>query len=165
MKGFTLLETLIAMTIISLISVTSVYILFLSLNLRDLTMATIRTEEALRVLNRTMRQAVLNAEDISGSNNTLYTSSANECWSFLFDAGNKTIKYARVNQSGCTPPLNPTSSFFPGTIQVSSFSYIITPILTGGRQVKVAGTVQSILPFDTYQTDFSSTYINMIDHE
>ncbi len=163
MKGFTLFETLLAMTIVSLVSITSVYILFLSLNLRDLTLTTTKTDESVRVFERSFREAVLGAQSISGDTHSIFLRSQSECWSFVYDDGNKNVRYSAKMQSGCTPDINPSDFFFPSSTKIEDISFIVSPISTGGRLVKVNGTIQTILPFDVFQKSFSLSYVNLID--
>jgi len=163
MRGFTLFETLLAMTIVSIVSVTSVYILFLSLNLRDLTLTTTKTDESVRVFERFLREAVLGAQSISGDNQSIFLRSQSECWSFVYDAVNKNVKYSSKIQSGCIPDPNPSSYFFPLSSKIEAISFLVSPITTGGRLVKVSGTIQTILPFDIFQKTFSLSYVNLID--
>jgi len=162
-SGFTLFETLLAMTIVSLVSVTSVYILFLSLNLRDLTLATTQTEESVRIFNRQLREAVIGAQSVTGGSGSIFTRSQTECWSFVYDDLSKNIRYSDLKQEGCTPDPDPSNLFFPSSSKISSIVFTIMDISTGGRLVGVTGTIQTALPFDTYQTTFSESYVNLID--
>ncbi len=163
MKGFTLFETLLAITIISMVSVTSMYILFLSLNLRDMTLATTKTEESLRIFERAFRQAALGAISVTKGTNSIFFRSSDECWSFLYDTVNKSVKYTKTVQVDCTPDPNPIISFFPASTKVNSLSFSIIPIATGGNLVGMSGTVESTLPLDTYQTSFSKSFVNLMD--
>ena len=162
-SGFTLFETLLAMTIVSLVSVTSVYILFLSLNLRDLTLTTTKTEESIRVFNRQLKAAVIGAQSVTGGSGSIFTRSETECWSFVYDAVSKNVKYSQIKEGGCTPVPNPSNLFFPSSTKVNSMVFQVSNITTGGRLVGVSGTIQTTLPFDTYQTTFSESYVNLID--
>ncbi|HCQ31190.1 TPA: hypothetical protein DIU27_02270 [Candidatus Collierbacteria bacterium] len=161
--GFTLFETLLAMTIVSFVSVTSIYILFLSLNLRDLTLSTTKTQESIRVFERSFRKAVLGAQSISGDSDSIFLRSQNECWSFMYDSVNKNLKYTVNSQIGCTPDPNPVDLFFPDATKIESMSFLISDIASGGRMVKVNGSISVTLPFDKYQTSFSESYVNLID--
>lgn len=163
MRGFTLFETMLAMTIVSLVSVTSIYILFLSLNLRDLTQSTTISEESIRVFERSIREAVLGSQSITGNSGSLFLRSQSICWSFVYDPSILNVKYAKVSQTGCTPDLNPTSLFFPSSSRITALSFSFLPISTGGNLVRVAGTIQTVLPFDVYQTSFSESFVNLID--
>lgn len=163
MKGFTLFETLLAMGIVSLVSVAAVYSLFLSLNLRDLTLATTKIEESLRVFDRSLRRSAVGASSITGSSNSLFLRSQNECWSFVYDAILKNIKYDKTSSPGCSPNQNPQSLFFPSTIKINTLTFVVVPLNTGGRQLNVSGVVEAILPFDSYQTSFANSYINLVD--
>ncbi len=163
MKGFTLLETILSMSIVSLVSVTSIYILFLSLNLRDLTLATTRTEESIRVFEHAVRQGTLGAVSISGNSSSLFLRSANECWSFVYDSSAKNVFYTKTLQVGCITDPNPATLFFPSTTKITSMIFSYSPIATGGNLVRVLGTIQTVLPFDTYETNFSESFVNLID--
>ncbi len=162
-KGFTLLETILAMSIVSLVSVASVNMLFLSLNLRDLTLSTTKTQEAIRVFERLLRQAVLNAQNVSGGGSEIFLRSQGECWSFVYDAANKNMKYSKIVQNGCSPDPNPTDLFFATETKIDSISFAFSPITTGGRIVNVSGSIKTILPFDVYETTFSESFVNLID--
>lgn len=163
MKGFTLLETILAMTIISAVSVASVYMLYLSLNLRDLTLATTKTEESLRVFNLAIRNATLGAISISGGGDALFLRGKSECWSFVYDSGFRNVRYSKISQPDCNPDPSPLNIFFPTSTKINSLVFRFTPLSTGGRQVSVNGQMQTILPFDVYQTDFSNSYVNLVD--
>lgn len=163
LSGFTLLETLLAISIVSFVSVTSVYMLFLSLNLRDLTLATTKTQEAIRIFERSLRQAVLSAQNISGGGGSIFIRSQNECWSFVYDNIEKNVLYSKISQNGCTPNPSPTSLFFAPETKINSISFSFSPITSGGQTVKVDGLIKTILPFDVYETTFSETLVNLID--
>lgn len=163
MKGFSLLETLLAMTIVSVISVAAVYMLFLSLNLRDLTLTTTKTQESLRVFDRALREAVIGAKTVSGGGNSLFLNTDSQCWSFVYDAVSKNVKYSKITQTNCVVDPSPTNLFFPTTTKINSLTFSILPLSSGGRQIVMSGTVQTTLPFDVYSTSFSNTYINLID--
>lgn len=161
--GFTLLETLLAMSIVSFVSITSVYILFLSLNLRDLTLSTTKTQEAIRVFERALRQAVLSAQNVSGGGSSIFLRSQNECWSFVYDSVIKNVKYSKIVQSGCTPNPNPNSLFFAPETKIDAVSFAYSPITSGGRVVKISGSIKTTLPLDVYETTFSESFVNLID--
>lgn len=163
MKGFSLLETLLAMTIVSVVSVASVYMLFLSLSLRDLTLTTTKTQESLRVFDRALREAVTGATSVSGSGGSLYLSTASRCWSFAYDSITKNVKYTNLSQVNCSPDPNPTTPFFASPTKINSLSFVITPLSSGGRQIIMNGTMQTTLPFDFFSTSFSNVYLNLID--
>src|SRR5512138_2610851 len=122
-SGFTLFETLLAMAIISVISVASIYMLYLSLNLRDLSLGSARTEEALRIFDRTLRNAALNSKTITGGGTSLFLTSPSTCWSFVYDSISKNIKYAKISQAGCTPTQNPGTGFFPSTVKITALNF------------------------------------------
>lgn len=161
--GFTLLETLLAMSVVSFVSITSVYILFLSLNLRDLTLSTTKTQEAIRVFERALRQAVLSAQNVSGGGDSIFLRSQGECWSFVYNSVIKNVKYSKIAQNGCTPNPNPTSLFFASETKIDSIFFAYSPITSGGRMVKVSGSIKTILPLDVYETTFSESFVNLID--
>lgn len=162
-SGFTLLETIVAMTVVSLVSVTSVYILFLSLNLRDMTLTTTKTQEAIRVFERSFREAALGAISVTEGTNSLFLRSAERCWSFVYDPLAKNVKYTRTIQVGCVPDSNPVNLFFPSSIKISAMAFSVRSISTGGKLVEMTGTVQTVMPFDTYQTDISEAFVNLMD--
>lgn len=163
MKGFSLLETLLAMTIVSVISVASVYMLFLSLNLRDLTLTTTKTQESLRIFDRSLREAIIGASTVSGGGSSLFLSTTSQCWSFVYDGVAKNVKYSKVVQAGCVADPSPTSLFFATSTKINSLAFSIINLSSGGRQIVMSGTVQTTLPFDVFSTSFSNTYINLID--
>lgn len=161
--GFTLLETLIATSIISIVSLASVYMLFLSLSLRDMTSTTAKTEESMRVLDRSLRQAITGAQAITGSGTELFLRSAAECWSFVYDGNIKNIKYAKISQIGCSADTNPTELFFPESTKVNDMSFTYGSLATGGRHVRVTTVLETVLPFDSYASSFSNSYVNLVD--
>lgn len=163
MKGFTLLETLLAMTIISVISVAAVYMLFLSLNLRDLTLTTTKTQESLRVFDRAFREAATGASSVAGGGGSIFLKTSSVCWSFVYDPLIKNLKYSKTTQANCVSNPTPQNLFFATTSKINSLSFTIAPLSTGGRQIIVNGTIETKLPFDVYTTSFSNTYINLID--
>ena len=57
-KGYTLLETLIAVSIMGIICVASVSLIFYSVSLRDQTKAVTQANDNLRVLNQTLRKII-----------------------------------------------------------------------------------------------------------
>lgn len=161
--GFTILELLIALGIFGLVAVGTTGMIFSAISLRDQALATTRTEESLRTFNHILREAVQGAKAVTGGGNRLFLTGTSDCWSFVFDSATKNINYAEVVSVGCTPNMNPATRFFPATVQASGLVFSITPLSTGGRQVTVSGTVQTILPFSDYQTSFSNTFTNVID--
>lgn len=162
-NGFSLLELIIAMGIFSVISIASVGMMFLSLNLRDLSSATTMTEESLRVFNQTFRQASLSTTATAGGGASLLLKNTGECWSFLYDQTIKNVRYEHVVQTGCTPNPNPASLFFPSQTRVNSFSFSVTSLPTGGRQISAQGSLTTVLPFNSYSETFQTTVTNVID--
>jgi len=162
-NGFTILELLIAISIFSVVSVASVWLIFSSLSLRDQTLAATRTQEQLRVFSHTLRGAIQNASVVSGGGNTLQLVSLNECWSFIYDDMLRNVRYSKTTGAGCSPDPVPDSPFFLTTSQLLSLSFTITPLSTGGRQVSVNGEMRTILPFDDFQMSFNDSFTNLID--
>lgn len=162
-SGFTVIELLLAISIFSVISVAALYMVFSSLSLRDQTLASTRVQEQLRVLTHNLRVAVQNSSAVSGGGNSLLLTSAEKCWSFVYDINSKNLKYSTVENPGCTPDPSPSTNFFPPTTQITTWNFSINPLPTGGRQISVSGNLKSTLPFDTYQLTFSDTYTNLID--
>ncbi len=158
-----MMETLLAMTIVSMVSVTSVYILFFSLNLRDQTLATTKTEESIRVFERSFRQAALGAENISGDANSIFLRSESECWSFVYDSVMKNVKYSKILQEACIPNESPSELFFPTMTNIKTLSFSFSPITTGGNLVSVIGSMETVLPFDSHETTFSDSFVNLVD--
>lgn len=161
--GATLLETLIAIGIFSLLSVAATWLVFSSVNLRDATLATTRTIESLRVFNHTLRQAVTGAQTVTHTPTTLNLFSSANCWSFAYSALQNNLLYDHTTTPGCVPNPNPTTLFFPTSTQLTNFSFSVYPLATGGRQVIVASDIQTVLPFSDYQTSFSQTIVNLVD--
>lgn len=161
--GISVLELLITLSIMSVLSIASVWLVFTTLSLRDKTKATTLTQESIRVLTNFVQKASINSSTVTGSNTSLFATSANECWSLLYDSVNKLVRFNDIAASGCTPDTNPTKLFFPSEVKVNSFTVSITPLSTGGRQVGVSGVLQTILPFDNYQASFSISNTNVID--
>lgn len=161
--GVSMLEVIITLSIMSIVSVASVWLVFTTLSLRDLALATTATSESLRVLSTTLSRAVRSASVISGSPNSLLITSVDECWSFVYDGDLKNIRYAKTLATGCAPNPNPGELFFPSYSQLTSFSISVAPLPTGGRQVTVGGVINTILPFENYQTSFLDTFTNVVD--
>lgn len=162
-KGFTILELLIAVGIFSIVSVTSVWLVFSSLSLRDQTLASTRAQEQLRVFSQTLRGAIQNSRVVSGGGNTLQLTSQDSCWTFIFDDLLENVRYGQTAGVGCSPDPTPQTSFFAPTTEVSDLEFTITPLSTGGREVRVEGSLRIVLPFDDYMVDFSDTFTNLID--
>lgn len=158
-----MLEVIITLGIMSIVSVASVWLVFTTLALRDLTLATTSTSEALRVFSWTLSRAVRNATVVSGSATTLLLTGADECWSFVYDDVAKNVRYAKTTAIGCSPNPAPSELFFSSYSQLTNFTFSINPLSTGGRQVTAMGAINTILPFENYQTSFSDTFTNVID--
>lgn len=156
-------EVVITLGILSVVSIASVWLIFTTLNLRDQALATTQTNESLRVFMKTLRQATMGATVVTGSATTLFLTAPSECWSFVYDAAAKSVRYAQSLTSGCTPDLNPATSFFSSVTQVPALTFMVIPLATGGRQVVVTGVVNTILPFENYQADFTNTFTNVVD--
>ncbi len=158
-----MLEVIITLSIMSIVSVASVWLVFTTLSLRDLTLATISTSEALRVFSSTLSRAVRSATVVSSTPSSLLLTSESECWSFVYDEAAKNLRYAKAAAAGCSPNLAPSDLFFSSYSQLSSFSFSVNPLPTGGRQITAIGAINTILPFENYQTSFSDTFTNVID--
>ncbi len=158
-----MLEVIITLSIMSIVSVASVWLVFTTLALRDLTLATTSTSESLRVFSSTLARAVRNAAGVSSSPSSLFLTSADECWSFVFDESAKVLRYNQTTSVGCTPDPSPSESFFSSYSQISNFTFSVSALPTGGRQITAIGTVTTILPFENYQTSFLETFTNVID--
>lgn len=161
--GVSMLEVVITLSIMSIVSVASVWLVFTTLSLRDLTLATTTSSESMRVFSNSLSRAVRNASVVSGTPTSIFLTSATECWSFVYDSNTKKVFYSLISSAGCTPNLNPTISFFPSVSQVTNLIFNISNLTTGGRQVTVTGVINTILPFENYQISFSDTYTNVID--
>lgn len=162
-SGISVIEVTISLGILSIISTASVWLIFTSLSLRDQALATTRTNESLRVLFHTLRSSIQKASVVSGSSNSLLLTSASECHSFVYDQTAQNLRYARSTIPGCAPDPNPSTLFFPPTVKLTASTFSVTPLVTGGRQVNVSGTIQTILPFNNYLTSYNETFTNLID--
>lgn len=158
-----MLEVIITLGIMSIVSVASVWLVFTTLALRDLTLATTSTSEALRVFSWTLSRAVRGSMVVNGSATTLLLTGADICWSFVYDDVAKNIRYAKTSAVGCSPNPYPSEPFFASYSQLTNFTFSINPLPTGGRQVTAIGVINTILPFENYQTSFSDTFTNVID--
>ncbi|OGD69805.1 hypothetical protein A3A84_01975 [Candidatus Collierbacteria bacterium RIFCSPLOWO2_01_FULL_50_23] len=161
--GTSMLEVIITLSIMSVISVASVWLVFTTLSLRDQVLATTTTTESLRVFSRTLTRAIQNTSVVGGSSSSLLLTSAAECWSFVYDSISKNVRYSQTLASGCTPNPDPTILFFPSYSEISAFNFSVASLATGGRQVTVSGVINTIFPFENYQTSFSDTFTNVID--
>ena len=161
--GVSMLEVVITLSIMSIVSVASVWLVFTTLSLRDLVLATTATSESLRVLSHALSRAVRGASVVGGSPTSLLITSVDECWSFVYDAGVKNLRYAKTMAAGCVPNPNPSELFFPSYSQLTNFSFLVAALPTGGRQVTASGVMNTILPFENYETSFSDTFTNVVD--
>ncbi|MFZ2201873.1 MAG: prepilin-type N-terminal cleavage/methylation domain-containing protein [Microgenomates group bacterium] len=161
--GVSMLEVIITLSIMSIVSVASVWLVFTTLSLRDLVLATTATSESLRVLSWTLSRAIRGASVVSGSATSLLITSADECWSFVYDSDLKNLRYAKMMAAGCAPNPSPSELFFPSYSQITNFSFLVAPLPTGGRQVTASGVMNTILPFENYQTSFGDTFTNVVD--
>lgn len=161
--GISVLEIVITLSILSVISVASVWLVFTTLSLRDKALATTLTQESLRVFTVKLRQAVLSANVASGTSTSLLLTSASECWSFVYDSVAQNVRYSQVLASGCVPNPNPSTNFFPSVSAISSMTFTVVSLATGGRQVTATGVIKTTLPFDSYQTSFADTFTNVVD--
>lgn len=161
--GTSMLEVIITLGVMSVISVASVWLVFTTLALRDQALATTTTTESLRVFSKTLAKAIQNASVVSGTATSLLLTSENECWSFVYDSVYKNIRYSQILASGCTPNPNPAALFFPSYSEISSFTFSVVSLSTGGRQVFASGVINTIFPFENYQASFSDTFTNVID--
>ena len=96
--GVSMLEVVITLSIMSIVSVASVWLVFTTLSLRDLVLATTATSESLRVLSHALSRAVRGASVVGGSPTSLLITSVDECWSFVYDADVKNLPYAKKNK-------------------------------------------------------------------
>lgn len=161
--GVSTLEVIITLSILSVVSVASVWLVFTTLSLRDQVLATTTTAESLRVFSHILSGGIQKAAVISSTPTTLFLTSANECWSFIYDSNVKNIYYSQSKASGCTPNLTPSTLFFPSYSEISSFNFQLTNLATGGRQVTASGVINTILPFGNYLTNFTDTFTNLVD--
>jgi len=163
MSGISMLEVVITLSILSVLSVASVWLVFTTISLRDQALATTVTNESLRVFSRTLSKAIQGASVVSGTSTALLLTSPSECWSFVYEGVTKNVRYSKILAQGCTPDPSPATMFFASYSQVSSLNFTISALATGGRQVFVSGVINTILPFENYQTNFSDTFTNVID--
>lgn len=162
-RGISVLEVVITLGILSVVSVASVWLVFTTLALRDQALAITTTSESLRVFSRTLSRAIQSASVISGSGQSLLLTAQNECWSFVYDTISLNVRWSHTEASGCAPNPNPATLFFPSYSQIISLNFTVFPLATGGRQVFALGVINTILPFENYQTNFSDTFSNVID--
>lgn len=162
-NGFSLLELMLALTIFSVVSVTAVALLFSSLSLRDQTIASAQTEEAVKVFDHTFQRATRNAKTVTGGGASIYTTTDTECWSLVWNSTTRTVQFSHIEASGCTPDTNPSTQFLPASVFAENLNFTINSLATGGRQVSVSGVFSGIQPLSTYQTSFSNTSVNLVD--
>lgn len=162
-KGFTLLELVLAMGIFSIISVASVWLVFLSLGVRDLSTATSGTEESLRNFERVFKQSAGSASTVGGGGNVLTLKNSTDCWSYSFDPISSNLNFDHITAANCVPNPNPSTKFFPTNTKMSNFAFSVIPLPTGGRQISAGGMLTTTLPFNSFMEAFSTTVTNVID--
>jgi prepilin-type N-terminal cleavage/methylation domain-containing protein len=162
-SGFSLIELLLAISVFSVVSVAAMSMLFSSLSLRDQTIASSQTEEAIRVFNHSLGRAGRNAQTVAGGGSSLYIVNSQECWSFVWNPVSRSLLYDHTMAAGCSPNTAPTISFFPTNITVNSIDFIIKSLPSGGREIYVSGDMTAWRPFSNYQTDFDLTIVGLVD--
>lgn len=161
--GFSLLELLLALTVFSVISVVSVYLLFSSLSLRDETVASANTQEAIRVFLHAFAAATTNARTVNVTGNGLFTSNPSDCWSFVWNSGSETLNYSHLTTPGCTPDVSPGTSFLPSNVKAENVSFTAKPLSTGGREISLSATFAGFAPLSESRTSFTNTVVNLVD--
>ena len=165
MQGFTLIEMLIALAVFSIVGVATTGMLYSALTWGDRVRTLEEVEEGERILDRTLRRAILNSTAMTESpEGTLLLTGADECWSFVYRPLAQRIDYARVVASGCLPDTNPTESLLPEII-VTGVDFDLTDFETGGRQLHLDAHLERAYPLGSYERDIEITVLNYLINE
>ncbi len=160
--GFTLIEVVVTLAIFSVISVAAVWMVFTTLALRDKAAATIRSQESLRVFISSLNLATRGATAVSATSTTLSTTAPSNCWSFSYNAATLSLLFDSSSVASCSPP-SATTAFFDSSTKVDSLAFSVLTLATGGREIRVQGTIHTYLPLADYALNFSETVVNLVD--
>lgn len=161
-SGFTLIELVITIAIFATISVGAIWMVFTTISLRDKASATIRSQESLRVFIQSLHSSVSSATAITSTTNTIQITSPGNCLSFTYNQAAQALYYGVDTLSNCTPPAASTT-YFDSSTKVESLTFSLLSLPTGGRQVHVQGTLTTYLPLESYQLNFTESFVNLID--
>lgn len=159
-KGFTLIELVVSIAVMSVIAVVTTGMLFAGMTWADKVRSIEDVSENVKVLGRAIRIAVEGASDISGGNGTLLVVGDEGCWSFVWDQLSGVVNYEHVAGGGCVPNPNPTGLILGDGIIVQALNFDIVDLELGGRQVVVAGSLSKKYPLGDSEKEIGLTVIN-----
>jgi len=162
-RGFTLLEILVAIAVMSVIGVVTTAMLFSALSWRDKLLAMEQVEESNRVIRRMMERAVGEAEEIEVENNTLRTSKTGECWSFSWQDVTEELTYSHDQTVDCVPEVDPAGELLPQVVRVRDFEIKMRELSSEGKEVYWKMEISVTRPLGSYETEFEQTVINFVD--
>lgn len=159
-KGFTLLELLVATTILSVISVVTTNILFETITTRSKQYSINSSNNEVRDFINEISKSIQEAYNIDIPNSNLILISGKECTAYKHNLVNSSIELATDTSSNCTPP---TSGF----VQVSSTNFKVdnltfSPISNQTRSISLNLKGIYKIANQSHDVNFSTTVFNRL---
>ena len=161
--GFSLIELLVTIAVVGVIGTVTTAMLFSGLTYRDRVIAETEVEESSRLLFRSLRLAMLNAQVISAGSNWFRSANDEECFSYLWEAFDSKLYFSRVTQSGCSPEASPSLELFADEVEVESLVFDLEQLSTGGYKLKMDAVLKVTKPFGSYEKTVSGVFTNLVD--
>lgn len=164
-KGFTIIESVVALAAVAVLALTSMAFLFSILSQRDQAVAeaivTEQPEIVFPILGRVIKAAKEIAVEDDGRR--LETTREGECFTFVWDQAQEVIFFGRQGGSTCAPPEQATARLTPNTVKVTSLQFQLLEPGESGKSVRLDMDVAAYRPLWQTSQHFSQAFINVMN--
>lgn len=164
-KGFTIIESVVALAGVAVLALISMAFLFSILSQRDQAVAeaivTEQPEIVFPILGRVIKAAKEIAVEDDGRR--LKTTQEEECFTFVWDQAQQIIFFGRQGGPTCVPPEQATVRLTPNTAKVTSLQFQLLEPGESGKSVRLDMDVAVYRPFWQTNQHFSQVFVNVTD--
>lgn len=147
-KGFSLLELIVGIAIISVVSLVSVRIVYDTVTSRSIQLAREGASQQTRLITQLLTEAIQSADLINIPTQTELQITGAPCKTIRFNLTNASLEQAIDSNSGCTPPFTSFSRLSDGRIKIKSFA--LSPTATNPLVINVIMEGNYKQAFDNY---------------
>lgn len=134
-KGITLLEVLVAITIMIAVSFTAINLLFDTVTERAKQYAIQESGKTTRLVMKKIRDAVVYADLVTVDSSNELQVQGSPCTTIRYNLTDKSVEQATDNGASCTPPDSGFVSLTPGNIEINSL--VFEPVGDNPKNISV----------------------------